>query len=349
MSNEELFMSRGDGIKIKLVRNNMGLSVTEFSERTEINPSYLKLLEKGCLPLSSRDKRKISEVFGLSDDWFETIDTSKYLQPAVSDKEKESIDKSSISEEAEIVAAEKEAPEKEAPEQRINITNGEILKLTRIGIGLSRKEIADAIGITSVQIGYIETGKRTLTEKVKNKLNDYFKTVPIPQNALINDMEILNSALNDKDVASNNLSDGEILNKISLIKKEKGYTQTVISQKTGINRSQLSMIENGKMQISKKIKVKLLNFILSDSEDNKYALENILSKTTQAQSTSLENVNTEQKKINEIISDNIILSKFELIKVLESMKKARDEMINNINILETVLKSCKWEMIHKNP
>ena len=366
MTRENSLMSKEDGIKLKIIRKSLGLSAAEFSKKTEINPSFLKLLEKGCMPLPTRDKRKIREVFGLQENWFEVIDTRRYSQtmdsvPLVYDLHKEAdietdkviskagieadkvISKAGIETDKAIRKAagiesvkETGQPTADASNQlqlqNNVINNGDILKSVRIAAGLSRKELGEAIGITSVQIGYIETGKRTLTEKVKNKLNDYFRTNPtIPKNLTVNSDEVIkdifHSAEQDTKTASYNISNDEILNKIRKIKKESGYTQALVSEKSGVNRSQLSMIENGKMQISKKVKVKLLNFIRSESEGIPYNTEN----------ASI-SVSTEQENLNDNISV-VVMNKNELFNVLESMKKTRDELSKNIKMLEKMIKS----------
>lgn len=366
MTRENSLMSKEDGIKLKIIRKSLGLSAAEFSKKTEINPSFLNLLEKGCMPLPTRDKRKIREVFGLQDNWFEVIDTRRYSQtmdsvPVVYDLHKEAdietdkvISKAGIETDKAIRKAagietgkaiskaagietvkETGQPTADTNNQlhmnNIVINNGDILKSVRIAAGLSRKELAEAIGITSVQIGYIETGKRTLTEKVKSKLNDYFRTNPaIPHNLTVNNGEVIrdifHSAEQNTKTAGYNISNDEILNKIRKIKKESGYTQAFISEKSGVNRSQLSMIENGKMQISKKVKAKLLNFIRSESECIPYAENASIS------------VSAEQENLSDNISD-VVMNKNELFNMLESMKKTRDELSKNIKMLEKMIKS----------
>ncbi|MGN6714070.1 helix-turn-helix domain-containing protein [Anaerocolumna jejuensis] len=359
MTRENSLMSKEDGIKLKIIRKSLGLSAAEFSKKTEINPSFLNLLEKGCMPLPTRDKRKIREVFGLQENWFEVIDTRRYSQtmdsvPVVYDLHKEAdiktnkvISKAGIETDKAIRKAAGIETVKETVKEtgqptadtnnqlymkNVVINNGDILKSVRIAFGLSRKELAEAIGITSVQIGYIETGKRTLTEKVKNKLNDYFRTNPaVPQNLTVNNGEVIKDIFHSTEqntkTAGYNVSNDEILNKIRKIKKESGYTQAFISEKSGVNRSQLSMIENGKMQISKKVKVKLLNFIRSESEGIPYNAEN----------ASI-SVSAEQENMNDNISD-VVMNKNELFNMLESMKKTRDELSKNIIMLEKMIKS----------
>lgn len=340
MTKEDLLMTNEDGIKLKFIRNNMGLSVAEFSEKTEINPSFINLLEKGYLPLSPRDKRKISEVFELQENWFEAINTNNFLQTIDLNTVEKNINQYKCEEVNHTLFNE----DKQVRTQKLAINNGDSLKSTRIAVGLTRKEIAEAIGITSVQIGYIETGKRSLTEKVKNKLNDYFKNNSIiSNNTFEKEEEIVDNTLNDveqdTETLRNSISNDEILNKIRMIKKENGYTQSVVSEKSGVNRSQLSLIENDKMQISKKVKVKLLNFISSELESINYNSENALSEKTTECRTSLDVLTTEQIESQEIISDDIVTDRYELIKVIESMKKTRDELIENINMLEKVLKN----------
>lgn len=331
MTKESSLMSREDGIKLKIIRNNMGLSAAEFSKRAEINPGFLNLLEKGCLPLSLRDKRKISEAFGLQENWFEVIDTEGYLQSIALNTGEKCINRSES----------EEAGKQEQPEDIIK--NGDSLKLIRTAAGLSRKEIAAAIGVTSVQIGYIETGKRTLTDRVKNKLNEYFAANPlVPKNLLKKVDESLNKVFGDVNANTNNtdysMSDDEVLDKIRIIKNAKGYTQTIISEKTGVNRSQVSMIENGKMQMSKNAKMKLIDFIVSESESANHSLENTAPEVPMIQKPSPDVSAPKQNKAEEC-SEDPLLTKYELIKIIESMKKTRDELIVNINKIEKALKS----------
>lgn len=332
MTRENSLMSKEDGIKLKIIRKSLGLSAAEFSKKTEINPSFLNLLEKGCMPLPTRDKRKIREVFGLQDNWFEVIDTRRYSQTMDSVPVVYDLHKAAGIETVKETGQPTADTNNQLHMNNIVINNGDILKSVRIAAGLSRKELAEAIGITSVQIGYIETGKRTLTEKVKSKLNDYFRTNPaIPHNLTVNNGEVIrdifHSAEQNTKTAGYNISNDEILNKIRKIKKESGYTQAFISEKSGVNRSQLSMIENGKMQISKKVKVKLLNFIRSESECIPYNTEN----------ASIP-VSAEQENLSDNISD-VVMNKNELFNMLESMKKTRDELSKNIKMLEKMIKS----------
>jgi transcriptional regulator with XRE-family HTH domain len=324
MTKEDLLSSKDDGIKLQIVRNNKGLSVEEFSEKTNINSSFLNIIEKGYLPLPTRDKKKISEAFGLQENWFDEIDTSNYEQSTDSN-----------------IVENTMFTNKQVRTRNIVIKNGDILKSTRITMGLSRKEIAEAIGITPVQIGYIETGKRTLTEKVRNKLNDYFNTNSLfPEHALERAKEIIknsNCVEDDIEFFKTNIDNDEILDKLRMIKKEQGYNQAIVSEKSGVNRSQLSMIENGKIQISKKVKVKLLNFISIELENIKCNSKNALSGSSTACISNSNIKSSEQKYIKDALSDNIVTNKYELIKVVESMKKTRDDLINNINTLEKIL------------
>lgn len=333
--NEDLFTAKGDSIKLKFIRNDMGLSVEEFSQKTEINPSFLNLLEKGYLPLSTRDKRKISEAFGLQENWFELIDTSKYQQFTSLNTEEENKSKDECQ-----TSFQKE---KEIPKRNLSINSGEALKIIRTAVGLSRKEIAEAIGITSVQIGYIETGKRTLTDKVKNKLNEYFrKNSMLMNDILIKDEEIIKQLFNNSEDCPNSnncsLTDEEILNKVKLIKKARGYTQAAISDKSGVNRSQYSLIENGKLPLGRRIKVKLLDFIASEEELLNSISENNLSGQATVLNTSVNALVSGQKNIKKIFTEDLISNKSELISVINSMKKTRDELIIDIKMLEKVLK-----------
>lgn len=319
MEKESIHISNEDGVKLKIIRNNMGLSAAEFSEKTEINPSYLNLIEKGCMPLPARYKRKIQEVFGLQENWFDVIDLNQ---------EENNIHQNTYS----VMEQQKEDAKSQISIQNFVINNGDVLKSVRVASGLSRKELAEAIGISSVQIGYIETGKRKLTEKVKNKLNDYLRVYSIiPQNIFTDSGEITGNTLNNIDrnskIPGYNISNDEILNKISMIKKRKRYTQTIVSEKSGVNRSQLSMIENGKMQISKKVKEKLLHFIHSESEDINCNVEN----------TSIL-MSTEQEKSKDYMTD-IVINKSELIKMIASLKETRDEINKNIKMLKSVIRN----------
>lgn len=332
MTKDDLFTAKGDSIKLKFIRNDMGLSVEEFSQRTEINSSFLNLLEKGYLPLSTRDKRKISEAFGLQDNWFELIDTNNCQQSAslATGENNKSND----------VCQKLIQNDEQISVRNVSINNGESLKIIRTAVGASRKEIAEAIGITSVQIGYIETGKRTLTDKVKKKLNEYFQANPMLLNNLsIKDKEIIKQLLADSEDCSDSndcsLTDAEILNKVRLIKKSRGYTQAVISDKSGVNRSQFSLIENGKMELSRRVKVKLLDFIAAEEVHS--IPESDLPETI-AGNTPANAVISEQKNIKNIFTQELVSNKSELIKVIDSMKKTRDELIVDIKMLEKVLK-----------
>lgn len=326
MTKENLLISNEDGIKLKIIRDRMGLSVAEFSEKTKINPSFINLLEKGCMPLPTRDKRKIREAFALEENWFDVIDISSYIQ-----NENLPVDEacqSIYNGTSQTMAGVKN----QIRLQSIVISSGDILKSIRTAAGLSRKELAEAIGITSVQIGYIETGKRTLTEKVKNKLNDYFRENSLlPQSLLVENEEIINEILNkaeqNAEPSGDDISDAELLNKIGMIKKEKGYTQTMVSEKSGVNRSQLSLIESGKMQISRRIKEKLICFIHSEGI-------NIIGST--------ENTSFTASAVQELFKDDIsdiVMNKNELLKMVISMKKTRDDLNKNIRMLEKVIKN----------
>jgi transcriptional regulator with XRE-family HTH domain len=335
MMNEDLLISKEDGIKLKIIRDNMGLSVAEFSEKTKINPSFINLLEKGCLPLSTRDKRKISETFELPENWFDAIDISGYSEEQDL-KTEEKVTEEKITDEPECNAGDTEY----TPEKNLYIVDGASLKATRTILGLSRKEIAAAIGVSSVQIGYIETGKRSLTDKVKKKLNNYLKTSLLtpPQNKILQEGDSNNAFCfknKDKETIIYNISNNDIINKIKMLRKEKRYTQIAVSEKSGVNRSQLSMIENGKIPISKKVKIKLLDFI-SEEEGIKFQLKNPLIEEAGIGNDTAEVVTSEQIKLQEI-SANIAANKYELIKMIESMKKTRDELISNIGMLEKVL------------
>ena len=191
MTKEDLFAAKGDSIKLKFIRNNLGLSIDEFSKKTEINLSFLNLLEKGYLPLSARDKRKIGEAFGLQENWFDIVDISEFQESNdMNSTDNNELKEATKSTESTIPA------DKTLSLHNITINSGDALKTIRTAMGLSRKDIADAIDITSVQIGYIETGKRTLTDKVKNKLNEYFRTNSIKLSDLYaKDQEIIKQLL----------------------------------------------------------------------------------------------------------------------------------------------------------
>ena len=401
MLKDDVLMSKEDGLKLKIIRDNMGLSVAEFSEKTKINPSFINLLEKGCLPLSTRDKRKISETFELPENWFDAIDISGYVEEQELKGEVKVTDESDYN----------DKDTKNTAKQNLYIADGESLKATRTILGLSRKEIAAAIGVTSVQIGYIETGKRNLTDKIKKKLNDYLKTslLTTPQNQCIKlgDINTICFKNQDQEMTIYNISGDDIVNKIKMLRKEKRYTQIEVSEKSGVNRSQLSMIENGKIPISKKVKIKLLDFISAEEgikfqPQNPIMDRNAVDSNTEEDSNSVKNNNRvedynrvedsnraedsnkvkdsnraedsnsaeknyraedsnsaeknyraedsnianeynsaevavpEQIKLKEI-SANIAANKFELIKMIASMKKTRDELISNIGMLEKVL------------
>lgn len=337
MTKEDLFAAKGDSIKLKFIRNNLGLSIDEFSKKTEINLSFLNLLEKGYLPLSARDKRKIGEAFGLQENWFDIVDVSEFQESNdINSTDKNELKESTKSTEATIPA------DKTLSLHNITINSGDALKTIRTAMGLSRKNIADAIDITSVQIGYIETGKRTLTDKVKNKLNEYFRTNSIKLSDLYaKDQEIIKQLLESKEELQDNkkdsLTDEEILNQVRMIKSRKEYTQAAISDKSGVNRSQFSLIENGKMQLNRRIREKLLDFIESEAElDNSVTRQEVSGKTTAVNYSEL-TVVPENKDIIRDFTKDFTTNKYELIKVIDSMKKSRDELILNINMLEKVV------------
>jgi transcriptional regulator with XRE-family HTH domain len=337
MTKEDLFAAKGDSIKLKFIRNNLGLSIDEFSKKTEINLSFLNLLEKGYLPLSARDKRKIGEAFGLQENWFDIVDVSEFQESNdISSTDNNELKESTKSTEATIPA------DKTLSLHNITINSGDALKTIRTAMGLSRKDIADAIDITSVQIGYIETGKRTLTDKVKNKLNEYFRTNSIKLSDLYaKDQEIIKQLLESKEELQDNkkdsLTDEEILNQVRMIKSRKEYTQAAISDKSGVNRSQFSLIENGKMQLNRRIREKLLDFIESEAElDNSVTRQEVSGKTTAVNYSEL-TVVPENKDIIRDFTKDFTTNKYELIKVIDSMKKSRDELILNINMLEKVV------------
>ncbi|WP_033165540.1 helix-turn-helix transcriptional regulator [Clostridium sp. KNHs205] len=337
MTKEDLFAAKGDSIKLKFIRNNLGLSIDEFSKKTEINLSFLNLLEKGYLPLSARDKRKIGEAFDLQENWFDIVDVSEFQESNdISSTDNNELKESTKSTEATIPA------DKTLSLHNITINSGDALKTIRTAMGLSRKDIADAIDITSVQIGYIETGKRTLTDKVKNKLNEYFRTNSIKLSDLYaKDQEIIKQLLESKEELQDNkkdsLTDEEILNQVRMIKSRKEYTQAAISDKSGVNRSQFSLIENGKMQLNRRIREKLLDFIESEAElDNSVTRQEVSGKTTAVNYSEL-TVVPENKDIIRDFTKDFTTNKYELIKVIDSMKKSRDELILNINMLEKVV------------
>lgn len=343
MTKEDLFTAKGDSIKLKFIRNNLGLSIDEFSKRSEINLSFLNLLEKGYLPLSARDKRKIGEAFGLQENWFDLLDISDYQDSNdwISN-DLNSNDKNELNEAA--LSTESTTPvDKTLSLHNIAINSGDALKTIRTAMGLSRKDIADAIEITSVQIGYIETGKRTLTDKVKNKLNEYFRANTIKLSDLYaKDQEMIKQLLESKEELQDNkkdsLTDEEILNQVRMIKSRKEYTQAAISDKSGVNRSQFSLIENGKMQLNRRIREKLMAFIESEEElDNSVTEPEDSVKTTAVNYSEFTAVIPESKdNINNFTMD-FTTNKYELIKVIDSMKKSRDELILNINMLEKVV------------
>jgi len=337
MTKEDLFAAKGDSIKLKFIRNNLGLSIDEFSKKTEINLSFLNLLEKGYLPLSARDKRKIGEAFGLQENWFDIVDISEFQESNdMNSTDNNELKEATKSTEATIPA------DKTLSLHNITINSSDALKTIRTAMGLSRKDIADAIDITSVQIGYIETGKRTLTDKVKNKLNEYFRTNSIKLSDLYaKDQEIIKQLLESKEELQDNkkdsLTDEEILNQVRMIKSRKEYTQAAISDKSGVNRSQFSLIENGKMQLNRRIREKLLDFIESEAElDNSVTRQEVSGKTTAVNYSEL-TVVPENKDIIRDFTKDFTTNKYELIKVIDSMKKSRDELILNINMLEKVV------------
>ncbi len=337
MTKEDLFAAKGDSIKLKFIRNNLGLSIDEFSKKTEINLSFLNLLEKGYLPLSARDKRKIGEAFGLQENWFDIVDISEFQESNdMNSTDNNELKEATKSTEATIPA------DKTLSLHNITINSGDALKTIRTAMGLSRKDIADAIDITSVQIGYIETGKRTLTDKVKNKLNEYFRTNSIKLSDLYaKDQEIIKQLLESKEELQDNkkdsLTDEEILNQVRMIKSRKEYTQAAISDKSGVNRSQFSLIENGKMQLNRRIREKLLDFIESEAElDHSVTRQEVSGKTTAVNYSEL-TVVPENKDIIRDFTKDFTTNKYELIKVIDSMKKSRDELILNINMLEKVV------------
>ena len=337
MTKEDLFAAKGDSIKLKFIRNNLGLSIDEFSKKTEINLSFLNLLEKGYLPLSARDKRKIGEAFGLQENWFDIVDISEFQESNdMNSTDNNELKEATKSTEATIPA------DKTLSLHNITINSGDALKTIRTAMGLSRKDIADAIDITSVQIGYIETGKRTLTDKVKNKLNEYFRTNSIKLSDLYaKDQEIIKQLLESKEELQDNkkdsLTDEEILNEVRMIKSRKEYTQAAISDKSGVNRSQVSLIENGKMQLNRRIREKLLDFIESEAElDHSVTRQEVSGKTTVVNYSEL-TVVPENKDIIRDFTKDFTTNKYELIKVIDSMKKSRDELILNINMLEKVV------------
>ncbi len=337
MTKEDLFAAKGDSIKLKFIRNNLGLSIDEFSKKTEINLSFLNLLEKGYLPLSARDKRKIGEAFGLQENWFDIVDISEFQESNdMNSTDNNELKEATKSTESTIPA------DKTLSLHNITINSGDALKTIRTAMGLSRKDIADAIDITSVQIGYIETGKRTLTDKVKNKLNEYFRTNSIKLSDLYaKDQEIIKQLLESKEELQDNkkdsLTDEEILNQVRMIKSRKEYTQAAISDKSGVNRSQFSLIENGKMQLNRRIREKLLDFIESEAElDHSVTRQEVSGKTT-AENYSELTVVPENKDIIRDFTKDFTTNKYELIKVIDSMKKSRDELILNINMLEKVV------------
>ncbi len=337
MTKEDLFAAKGDSIKLKFIRNNLGLSIDEFSKKTEINLSFLNLLEKGYLPLSARDKRKIGEAFGLQENWFDIVDISEFQESNdMNSTDNNELKEATKSTEATIPA------DKTLSLHNITINSGDALKTIRTAMGLSRKDIADAIDITSVQIGYIETGKRTLTDKVKNKLNEYFRTNSIKLSDLYaKDQEIIKQLLESKEELQDNkkdsLTDEEILNQVRMIKSRKEYTQAAISDKSGVNRSQFSLIENGKMQLNRRIREKLLDFIESEAElDHSATGQEVSGKTTAVNYSEL-TVVPENKDIIRDFTKDFTTNKYELIKVIDSMKKSRDELILNINMLEKVV------------
>jgi transcriptional regulator with XRE-family HTH domain len=337
MTKEDLFAAKGDSIKLKFIRNNLGLSIDEFSKKTEINLSFLNLLEKGYLPLSARDKRKIGEAFGLQENWFDIVDISEFQESNdMNSTDNNELKEATKSTESTIPA------DKTLSLHNITINSGDALKTIRTAMGLSRKDIADAIDITSVQIGYIETGKRTLTDKVKNKLNEYFRTNSIKLSDLYaKDQEIIKQLLESKEELQDNkkdsLTDEEILNQVRMIKSRKEYTQAAISDKSGVNRSQFSLIENGKMQLNRRIREKLLDFIESEAElDHSVTRQEVSGKTTVVNYSEL-TVVPENKDIIRDFTKDFTTNKYELIKVIDSMKKSRDELILNINMLEKVV------------
>lgn len=338
MTKEDLFAAKGDSIKLKFIRNNLGLSINEFSKKTEINLSFLNLLEKGYLPLSARDKRKIGEAFGLQENWFDIVDISDFKDS----KDSNDLNLNDTNDLKETKPTESTIPvDKTLSLQNIAINSGDALKTIRTAMGLSRKDIADAIDITSVQIGYIETGKRTLTDKVKNKLNEYFRTNTIKLNDLYaKDQEIIKQLLESKEELqdkNNSLSDEEILNQIRIIKRRKEYTQAAISDKSGVNRSQFSLIENGKMQLSRRIREKLIDFIESEEKSaNSVTEQDESGKTIVADSSEFTMVSKNKDNISNF-TKGITTNKYELIKVIDSMKKSRDDLILNINMLEKVV------------
>ncbi len=338
MTKEDLFAAKGDSIKLKFIRNNLGLSIDEFSKKTEINLSFLNLLEKGYLPLSARDKRKIGEAFGLQENWFDVVDISEFQDS----NDMSSTDNNELKESTKSTEPAMQA-DKTLSLHNITINSGDALKTIRTAMGLSRKEIADAIDITSVQIGYIETGKRTLTDKVKNKLNEYFRTNSIKLSDLYaKDQEMIKQLLESKEELQENkkdcLTDEEILNQVRVIKSKKEYTQAAISDKSGVNRSQFSLIENGKMQLNRRIREKLLDFIESEAELENNAREQEVSGKTTAVNYSELTVVPENKENNiRDFTKEFTTNKYELIKVIDSMKKSRDELILNINMLEKVV------------
>lgn len=337
MSKEERYMPSGDGIKLKTLRINMGLTVAEFSVKANINPSFVNLLEKGCMPLSNRDKKKIGEAFSLEENWFELLETS------ISTKD---LDTGNVN----IHCSDNKPCDTNHPSLKeeelgcrtqLFINNGESLRKIRLVLGLSRKDIAEAIGITSVQIGYIETGKRALTDKVMVKLNSYFSTLPKNLQKKVlgkNDKADITFTYTEQvaEQTNYNTENNEILIKLKMIKKECGYTQSEVSQISGVNRSQLSMIENGKMHISKKVKIKLLHFINTELVE----LENKREKSLSISNRSITSDNyiaSLAKPAARALIGKGASNKTELLKVIQSMKRTRDELQTNINILEQAL------------
>jgi transcriptional regulator with XRE-family HTH domain len=352
MSKKGFSINKNDGLKLIMLRESLGLTVIEFAQKAGITSSFINILERGCLPLSIRDNNKIKEAFGLDADWIDTLDISNYVPNSKTNEEKADVE-NPIKHEDNVtevtVNNTQETLESLQPSKEVIITDGESLKIARATAGLSRKDIANAIGMTSVLIGYIETGKRTLTVKVKNRLNDFFN------NKLSQSTEKKDEALNVNKIIEDifNLSNDEILTKVKEIKTEKGYTQNVISEKSGVNRSQLSMIENGKLQINEKARTKLLNFISFELTGKTKSLEKDLTKDVSdsaasnivTENTSVEIIlegnaeaittETENKKLDVSVTENFT-SKDELLKIIESMKKTRDEIDENVKMLESI-------------
>lgn len=306
MTKENSIIIYEDGKKLQHMRKNKNLSMEELSILTNMSLSYLKLVERGILPLTEHSISKITRTCCLESNWLEKTYQNHMYQDYKSDDMKGSLERY------------------QSDKVKLHIVDGDTLRMERNNCGLTRKELANGVGLSVVHIGYIETGKRKLTEDIKNKVTEYMSKVQSEKNRLKQDsnhvFEMRMRELNET------CSDEDILQQLRNIKKRKGYTQLIVSSLSGISNSRLSQLERSKVNMSYKVRNKLIEFILREEfieHEDSYLFET--NKYTLDPSGEIGFLDCDMNK------------KSEMVVLLDLLRKTREHINSNIDTLEKIL------------